>query len=327
MQHFRSLSTTDLIADRTSSRVGGARSITAQSGMAITSDDKYLFVAQKVTNWISIIDLNKARTGQTASSIVGGIPLSGKPLATELSPDRRFLYVSTRVDVPSTDCKTIPDTGPVEIQVFDVNRAFSDPNSSMIVTVPAGCAADRGPTDGISFIAVSPDGNSLYTVAYAGDRVDSVGEANTLFTFDTRPLRSGSAPTLIAGLPIRTNLRRLVLVDEGRKLLATSWNQLGDDSEGQVLTVIDTDKLARGENAIAGTISIGTGDGSLSVTHDGRAVLIAARTSATVTRLEWSRVPLFAQQVKSAAANCNQPMPDPITQVKIDGNVRRSLHT
>jgi WD40 repeat protein len=108
------------------------------------------------------------------------------------------------------------------------------------------------------------------------------------------------------------------LIDEGKKLLVTTWNQLGNDDEGQVLTVIDTAKLARGEDSIVGTIPIGTGGGSMSLTSDGRAILIGARTSETVTRVEWARVPLLAQQAKNSADTCNQPMPDAITHIKIE---------
>jgi DNA-binding beta-propeller fold protein YncE len=285
-----------------------------QSGLIITSDDKYLLVSQKITSWISIIDLDKARSGQAASSIVGGIPLTGKPLGMELSPDRRYLYLSGRFDVSGTSshCK-VANTGPVGIQIFDLERALVHPDSSMIAAVPAGCTTDTEPTDGNAGIAFSPDGNTVYALAGIN------GGENTLFTFDARPLQSGSAPTPVSKLPMSSTLRRLALVDEGKKLLVTTWNQFGNDSEGQVLTVINTAKLARGEDSIDGTIPIGTGGGSMSVTPDGQSILIAARTSETITRVEWVRVPLIAQQAKNVEGDCNQPMPDAITHFPMEG--------
>jgi DNA-binding beta-propeller fold protein YncE len=284
-----------------------------QSGLVITSDDKYLLVAQKITSWISIIDLDKARSGQAASSIVGGIPLSGKPLGMELSPDRKYLYLSGRFDVSGTQsqCK-VANTGPEVIQIFDLERALVNSDASMIAAVPAGCTTDTEPTDGNAGIAFSPDGNTVYALAGIN------GGENTLFTFDARPLRFGSSPMPVARLPMHSSLRRLGLVDEGKKLLVTTWNQMGNDDEGQVLTIINTAKLARGEDSIVGTMPIGTGGGSMSLTPDGRAVLIATRTSQTVTRVEWARVPLFAQQAKNTADTCNQPMPDAITHIKIE---------
>jgi DNA-binding beta-propeller fold protein YncE len=227
--------------------------------MAVTPDDKYLFVNQEYTQWLTLIDLKKARaTKFSAESIVGGMPtgLANQPV---VSTDGRYLYlpslwVEDELHWPGV-CQNDNPRGAV--LVLDLQRAGPDLKSSAIATIPGGCRTRR--------VAVSPDGTTLYAIAVAD---------NTLLAFDLRPLRSGSPAMLIGKVPVPAP-SALTLIRGGKQIVvATSNSLVGLPTENDSLTVIDAERIAEGAKAVLGTIPVKRDPRSFVLTADEKTLFV-----------------------------------------------------
>jgi DNA-binding beta-propeller fold protein YncE len=274
----------------------------------VTADNKRMFVRQNQSAWISIIDLEKAIAGGFgADSIVGGIPTRGTAgPSIMMSPDERYLYIPNRtpdVNAPRV-CKdfnqptqelVLPEN---YLSVLDVQQAMANPKEAVVQEILSGCHAAP--------FAVSPDGNTLYSILYVDD---------ALLAYDVRPVRSGLPPVLIGKVPTGPAPRDVVLLDEGRKILVSNSNLYARGTSD--LTVIDATKVALGPAAVLGTIAAGTDARRVSVTADGRTLFISNRVSQTLQVVDLERA--LPSRAPAAAANdaCNQPLPQPITHIKI----------
>jgi len=136
-----------------------------------------------------VINLEKARSeGFKDSARVGKISVGAAPIALTLSPDERWLYTTSQRAPKSFNwpiaCKPEgqdPATAKPEypegaIIVVDVTRAKTDPASSVISKVPAGCSPVR--------MAISPTGDRVFVTAR---------NSNALLAFDTTALRTDVA--------------------------------------------------------------------------------------------------------------------------------------
>jgi DNA-binding beta-propeller fold protein YncE len=163
------------------------------------------------------------------------------------------------------------------IFVVDIGKAFSDPRNAIVTAVSTGCATAP--------LSVSPDGKTLYTTSH-GD--------NTLLAFDARPFfESGKAPVPIGTVPVGSLPRDQIVVDGGRKVIVANSNQLfGTANDSEVLTVVDTAKIASGADAVLGTVRVGADPRYLSVTPDGKTLLVSNFKSRTLQIIDLDRLPL-----------------------------------
>jgi DNA-binding beta-propeller fold protein YncE len=259
-------------------RFGGAGHI------VVTGDDKYMFVAQERTAWVSVIDLEKARNGAFgAAAITGGFPAGPNP-AFALSPDERFLYVATtwpKADYAQRGCRN-PGFSPTDregaILVVDVERAKSAPATSVISTTRASCFPNG--------IAISPDGNTLY---------EEAREEGALLVFDTRPARTGSTLTFISRVPLgyvpngfERESYAVTVIDDGKKVLvADPFYNL----DPQRIAVIDAAKAVIAKpGAFLGTVPADRGPRNMSVTPDGRTLLVAEEFSNKLAIMDLDRL-------------------------------------
>jgi DNA-binding beta-propeller fold protein YncE len=273
--------------------------------VVITADDALLFVKQWSVGWISVIDLTTAREeGFKPSAIIGGIPTGENPNGWGLSPDGRFLYVSADFSQPgsqSVACKG--DKGlsfrlgphPVgALLVIDVSRAKSDPESSLIAEVPAGCTP--------AGFAVSPDGTRVYFNAKEDD---------TLLAFDVRPVRSGSPPVLIGKVPLGPAPVGVMAIDGGEKIVVANSNSYEYDgiatrsTHKDTLSVIDAEKISTGSPSVLGSIPAGTDPRNVSITADGRTLLVGNLNSLTLELIDLDRLQAVKPRVTEENASRN----------------------
>ena len=131
---------------------------------SVTKDDHYLIVSEENLRNAIVIDLNKVRASNfTSGAVVGHIPTAFAPIAVTLSPDQRYLYITSQIALASygwpkackpegSDATTAQATNPEgAIIVVDVEHAKTDPANSVIAKVSAGCSPVR--------LALSPSGN------------------------------------------------------------------------------------------------------------------------------------------------------------------------
>ena len=301
------------------SRVGDHRFLNGNT-VTMSADGHWLFALQYDTQWMSVIDIT-GLSSPTGARIVGGLATGVNPHQPVLSPDGKYLYLPSSEGSDASwpeVCESSNPNNPGKhregsIQVIDVKRAVSDPSTSVVATIRAGCGTRR--------VAVSPDGRTIY--ATAGD----------VLAFDAQPLERGLPPTLKGKVPAGELPVGIVAVDGGKRLIVANQGPFGTVEEKrerkETLTVIDASKISTGSGAVLGTVSVGADPRNITVTPDGRTLLVN-NSLGTLDVFDIERLPLrlaaqaTAQQASSSNA-CNQPAADPITDFKIDGIPRFAL--
>jgi len=260
-------------------------------GMALTPDDKFLFVPQRGSNWLTVINVEKARKeGFNAKAIQGGIPTGAGAMAL-LSPNGKYLYLMNTSAPPGPQWPAVcgddnPQNGDKVreglLQVIDVERAKISDKGAVLASVLIGCGPSR--------IAISPDGNTLYVSG--GPRLEGTRvREESLLAFDTRPVAAGSAPRLAGriflGKRVGDTAPGLALIDGGRKIAYPH----AIDSKSAVIAFIDTAKLLAGSEALIGVIPAPAGVTNLSVSADGRWLFSPTLDDKTLEAIDLQRLP------------------------------------
>ena len=252
----------------------------------VTDDDKLLFVSDEWSEAISVINLQKARAeGFKESAIIGKIPVGRTPIALTFSPDQRWLYTTSQIAPESykwpKECRPegAPETAPLRnpkgaVIVVDVGRARTDPASSIVGKVPAGCNPVR--------LAISPSGDQAYVTAR---------NSNSLLAFDTARLRTGAADALIGAVPTGSAPVGVIVVNDGKQILVTNSNRFSTDTNArQMVTVIDASKVGAGSGAVMGTIPAGAFPREFALSPDKRTVFLTNFNSSELQVIDLSRM-------------------------------------
>ena len=254
----------------------------------VTSDDRYLFVAEERARSILVFDLAAARaSGLSKFRPLGRIPVGVAPIALAFSSDGRYLY-STSQSMPDLgwpmECKpenaagaaSPPNHAQGAVVTIDLARAVSTPGSSVVSTVKAGCNPVR--------LVLSPSGDVVYVTAR---------NSNAVLTFDRARLVTNPENAMIGSVPTGTAPVGVAVVDGGRRIVVTNSNRFGAGAaERQSLTVIDAARVRDGAGAVLGSIAAGGFPRELRVTADGRTLLLTNFTSRTVQVIDLQRLPL-----------------------------------
>jgi DNA-binding beta-propeller fold protein YncE len=244
----------------------------------VSADDRFLFLSDETAGTITVMNLEGARAnGFNPRAIVGQIPVGRAPIALAFSSDGRYLYTTSQ-SAPSSyqwprACRR--EGAPVEqppnhpqgvILVVDVARAVSAPASAVVGAVGAGCNPVR--------LVTSPKGDRAYVTARGDDAV---------LVFDTERLLQDTAHALIGRVPVGRAPVGIAVVRNGGRIVVTNSDRFaGGPSDGQVLTVIDAERVDRGPAAVVGTIPAGAFPRELWVTADQRTLLLTNYGSRTL---------------------------------------------
>jgi DNA-binding beta-propeller fold protein YncE len=179
--------------------------------VALSVDNKLVFVANEFSagqsmcdnpDSVSVIDFRKAlSSGQSASSVIGTIPVDCAPVGLAVSGNGRYLYVTNETALPTRsfyDAKAcnIPDKphecpvkthkGPAgTLTVVDVHEARRNPAGSVVANIPAGCSPTR----------VMLTNNDK--VAWVSARED-----NSLLAFNARDILANPNNALLSSAPV-----------------------------------------------------------------------------------------------------------------------------
>ena len=196
------------IAGDASAAMGTVPTDASAIEVAISPDNKLVFVANEFSatmqgepDTVSVIDFKKAlSSGQNASSVIGEIPVDSAPVGLAVSGNSRYLYVTNETALPMRHYdKTCEDSSiptgemcpvmnlepPGTLTVVDVRTARTNPASSAVATIAAGCSPTR-------VILTNND-----KVAWVSAR-----DENNLLAFDTRKFLSNPADALLSTTPV-----------------------------------------------------------------------------------------------------------------------------
>jgi DNA-binding beta-propeller fold protein YncE len=255
----------------------------------VSSNDRYVFIADENSKSISVIDLVRAAAnGFNPAATVGRVPTGTLPISLTLTAGDRYMFATSQWAPASygwpVECKREAGNGnndptPINpqgaIHVIDVSKLETDPAHSIVANVPAGCSPVR--------LVLSPDGSRAYVTAR---------NSNALLAFDAAKLVSDPAHARVGEAAVGTAPVGIAVIDSGRTVIVTNSNRFaGRTDDQQTLTVVDAAKMesspATGANV--GSIRAGAFPREMRVTADGRTLVLTNFGSKTIQLVDLTR--------------------------------------
>ncbi|HVW25053.1 MAG TPA: YncE family protein [Polyangiaceae bacterium] len=216
-----------------------------------SKDERLVFSSEENVEKIAVIDVEKAlKSDFGASSVVGEVPVEQLPVGLAVSPNGRYLYVTSEeadAGTPGYDptvCNIPAGSGTRPgaqgtITVIDIRRAGVDPATSIVSRAYAGCVPVR--------IVLSPGGE----VAWVSQRA-----ANALGAFSTARLLSDPEHALISATPVGVSPVGVQVFAGGLLVAVANSNRFADDP-GTVSIVDATRALLGRKSAVLATLNVG----------------------------------------------------------------------
>jgi DNA-binding beta-propeller fold protein YncE len=228
--------------------------------VAITPDDRYVFVTYQNSSHVGVFDLRRAlQSGFSTASRVGLIPVGTRPIGVAVSPDGRYAYVASgRYGAPYRGM-------PGLLSVIDVRRAARDPATAVVGKVPAGCLPTR--------VLPSPDGRHLWVTE---------GGANAVLVFSVPKLLSDARHALLGYVRVGQYPLGLALARHGTRLVVADSNEDRLAAATSTLAVVDTAKLLAGKPSLIGYLPSGTTPKQFALSPDGHTLLVTDRDSGQI---------------------------------------------
>jgi DNA-binding beta-propeller fold protein YncE len=164
--------------------------------VGLSNDHRFVFVSNEDNETVSVIDFRKALvSGESASSIVGTIPVEQLPVGLAFSGNGRYLYITNEEANPTDPgynpaaCNIPNGTGGTDpgpegtLTVVDVQKAEFDPAHAVLASVYAGCSPVR--------VVLSQDSGIAWVTARAEDNVLAFSTRGLL---DNPPNKPGRTP-------------------------------------------------------------------------------------------------------------------------------------
>lgn len=248
--------------------------------VAVSRDDRHVFVTRENADDLAVFDLGQARLrGYDPSTFVGSVPLGRSPVGVAFSPDGRFLYATSQAGVaPSTasggrqPVARSRDEG--SVAVIDVGKAVSDPAKAVVSSVLAGCNPVR--------VVASADGKTLWVAARA---------SNAVLAFAAAKARTDPRHALLTRVPVGQAPVGMVLLRHDSRLVVANSNRFATPGASPSLMVVDAAAALMGREAVLGTIPSGAFPRQLVVGSDGTVLLATNYASAELQAVDVMTIP------------------------------------
>jgi DNA-binding beta-propeller fold protein YncE len=260
---------------------GGAIEVTT------SADGRFAFTSLEGTGAVQVSDLARALSAGFGASGVraGRVPVPLAPVGEAISPDGRWLYVTSeerdppgglRGPVTSRRCPGDPDSLPGVVRVIGIAAAERDPATAVRAVAGAGASPVR--------VVLSPGGQVAWVTARG---------SNALLGFATSRL-TARAPALIADVPVGSAPVGVILVDGGRLAVTADSNRFAGRG-AQWLSVVRVPDALRGRPALAGQVRAGAFPRQFAVSPDGRTLYV---TNFLSNQLETISVPALVRAAR-----------------------------
>jgi len=237
--------------------------------VAVTPDGKFAFVTYQNSGHVGVFNLQQALTqGFAPGDLVGLIKVGPQPIGIAMSPDGDHVFVTSKQDNASPTSTGV-------VQVIDVQKAETSPESSVIQSVDAGCGASR--------VVTSADGKQVWVTA---------SDSNALLGFDAAKLISGDSHALIARVPVGQLPLGLILVRGGSRIVVADSNRDKHPGDESNLAVVDVAKaLAHDKSALLGYVRSGVTPRQFALASHGSKLLVTNTDSGQLQVLSVKQLP------------------------------------
>jgi serine/threonine protein kinase len=234
-------------------------------GVVVSPDSKFAFVTLQATTHMAVFNLAQAlASGFGPSDFVGFVPLGVQPVGITRSDDGKWLYVTSFQRKPG------PEPAPGTLSVVSTSGAEEDPATSVKHVVDAGCSPARVTTDGTNVWVTARDSNAV--LGYSADK-----------------LLSDPQHALVAVVKVGPGPIGIALTKGGQDLVVADSNQ-ATTANGNV-AVISASRALAGKSALLGIIPADGQPRQLTVTSDGKTILVTLQATAKVMGINVSDLP------------------------------------
>ena len=259
--------------------------------VATSADGHYVFTSLEDTGAIQVSDLAQALSaGFRARGVtVGRVPAAFAPVGEAVSPDGRWLYVTSEATpsagtsgapVTGGPCPGDPDSFPGVVRAIGIAAAERDPATAVRATAAAGASPVR--------VVLSPGAEVAWVTARGSDAL--LGLATSRLT--------SARPALVADVPVGSAPVGVVLVDGGRLAVVADSNRFAGRGP-QWLSVVSVQDALGGRPALVGQIRAGSFPRQFALSPDGRTLYV---TNFASSQLETIRVAGLVSAAKPGAA-------------------------
>jgi DNA-binding beta-propeller fold protein YncE len=230
---------------------------------AVSPDGDFVFVSLEDSNELAVFNLKRALAhGFGPSDLIGTVPLGVAPVGVTITPNGRFLYVT------SESSKAGQTEG--TLTTIDLKRAERTPAHSIISTVLAGC----------SLVRVVATKTSVFVTAR---------ESDALLEFSAHDLVSDPKAALMVELQIGEAPVDLALVDNDHTLVVADSDRFGAVGAHPDLAVVTV--APQGNLMLAGYLGSGDFPRDMSLSPNGNILLISNFGSSQLEAVKVSTVP------------------------------------
>ena len=246
--------------------------------VATSADGRFVFTSLEAAGAVEVSDLARALSaGFRAGGVtVGRIPAAGAPVGEAVSPDGRWLYVTSEVTgLPSAQrgpgtrrgCPGDPDSLPGVVRAVGIGAAEHDPPTAVRATAGAGASPVR--------VVLSPGARVAWVTARGSD---------ALLGFATSRLTAGRL-ALIADVRVGSAPVGVVLVDGGRLAVVADSNRFTGRG-AQWLSVVSVQDALHGRPALVGQVRAGSFPRQFAASPDGRTLYVTNFSSAQLETIQ-----------------------------------------
>jgi DNA-binding beta-propeller fold protein YncE len=265
---------------------GGA--VNSAIEVAVSPDSEFAFVTLEYADEAVVFNLATALAQAFGSSAyVGAIPLGAATVGVAVSPDGRWLYVTSESaaaaqhpvgagapggcggQVPGTAAREAPGT----LTVVSLNRAETDPAQSVTATVNAGFQPVR--------VITAADGTQVWVTARASD---------DLLCFSAAGLATDPARALVAIVRVGAEPVGLAAVRGGTLIVVSDSDRFSAAGVASALSVVNVAAAFAGRPALVGDLSTGLFPRDMAVSPNGT-LLVADFDSGAVQAIPTGRLP------------------------------------
>lgn len=234
--------------------------------VAVSPGDGYAFVTQEGSQRAAVFNLHRALTrGFGPADFVGTIPLGNAPVGLAVSPDGRWLYVTSESAPGQRPVMLRPPGGgnlpvlgaPGTLTVVSLSRAETDPAKSVVATVAAGCSPVR--------VITSADGREVWVTAR---------ESDDLLCFSAARLLDDPARALVAVVRVGAAPVGLMLVRSGSLIVVADSDRFQPSGANASLSVVSVVAAVSGKPAVLGQIAAGVFPREMALVPGGRTLLV-----------------------------------------------------
>ena len=253
----------------TLSAPGGAQDDSAIEA-AVSPDGQFAFVTLEYADQAVVFNLGAAlRTGFGAANYVGSVPLGQAAVGMAVSPDGRWLYATSETAVP---VHGLAGGTHGTLTVIGLRRAETDPASSVVATVDAGCQPVR--------VITSADGEVWVTARASDD----------LLCFSAARLVSDPAGALVAVVRVGEAPVGLAAVHGGSLVVVADSNRFGASGATADLDVVNVAAALSSGRAVVGHIAAGSFPREMALLPDGT-LLVTNYASGQVEAVDVASIP------------------------------------